>query len=201
MKTTSSLLACFSLAVVVVMPAQAGVEVTASKSLTIQPGGPRPGENGSKYFNIEGKDHKQYASFGVLIFEIPKEVQDKKVKSITLTLVESIPRFAKDGAMRFYLAPDLNGAGDLKFDTNASDGLGNRIMAFHVMGSGSFKKAEMGNRESFSLAVNDTVRELIAKGGKLYLVVVPADAAVAATYFGANESAKDKSPRLTLEAP
>jgi hypothetical protein len=48
--------------------------------------------------------------------------------------------------------------------------------------------------------VNDVVRERIAKGGKLYLVIVPADAAVAATYFGANESANEMSPRLTLEA-
>jgi hypothetical protein len=47
------------------------------------------------------------------------------------TLVQSIPRFAKDGAIHFYLAPNLNGEGDLKFDTNAIDGLGNRIMAFH----------------------------------------------------------------------
>jgi hypothetical protein len=150
---------------------------------------------------IEGKDNEKYSSFGVLIFEISKQVQDKKVKSVTLTLVQSIPRFAKDGAIRFYLAPDLPDAEDLKFDTNAIDGLGNRIMAFHVMGSGTFKKIRTGTTESFSLIVNDVVREQIAKGGKLYLVIVPADATVPATYFGANESAKNNSPRLTLEAP
>jgi hypothetical protein len=32
-------------------------------------------------------------------------------------------------------------------------------------------------------------------------VIVPSDAAVAATYFGATEDAKDKSPRLTLGLP
>jgi hypothetical protein len=201
MKTISILLACVSLAVLVVVPAQVAVEITASRSLTIQPGGSRSGENASKYFNVEGKDNKQYASFGVLIFEIPKEVQDKMVKSVTLTLVQSIPRFAKDGAMRFYLAPDLSDAENLKFDTSALDGLGNRIMAFHAMGSGNFKKVETGTTESFSLTVNDAVHERIAKGGKLYLVVVPADATVAATYFGANESAKNNSPRLTLDLP
>jgi hypothetical protein len=201
MKIISISLGCFPLAVLIAVPAQAGVEVTASKSLTIQPGGPRSGENGSKYFNIERKDNKQYASFGVLIFEIPKEVQDKRVKSVTLTLVESIPRFSKDGAIGFFLAPDLNGAGDLKFDTNRSNGLGDRIMAFQAMGSGNFKKLETGKTETFSLTVDDIARERIAKGGKLYLVIVPADASVAATYFGANESAKDKCPELTLDAP
>jgi hypothetical protein len=199
MRIISIWLACFSLVILVVVPAQAGVEVTASKSLTIQPTGPRSGENGTRYFNIEGKDNDKFASFGVLIFDIPKEAQDKKVRSVTLTLVQSVPGFAKDGAIRFYLAPDLDAAEDLKFDTNAIDGLGNRIMAFHAMGSGNFKKAENGKTESHSLAVNEVLQSQIAKGGKLYLVVVPADASVAATYFGANDSAKDNSPRLTLD--
>jgi hypothetical protein len=148
MKIFSISLGCIPLAVLIAVPAQAGVEVTASKSLTIQPGGPRSGENGSKYFNIEGKDNKQHASFGVLIFEFPADVQSKKVKSMTLTVVQSVTRFSNDGAIRFFLAPDLNDVGDLKFDTNTSDGLGNRIMAFHAMGSGNFKKLETGKTES-----------------------------------------------------
>jgi len=49
--------------------------------------------------------------------------------------------------------------------------------------------------------VDDIVRERIVKGGKLFVVIVPADATVAATYFGAIENAKDKSPRLTLDLP
>jgi hypothetical protein len=191
----------FALAMLMVFPAKAGIEVTASKSLTIQPGGPRSGENGSRYFNIEGKENEKYASFGVLIFEIPKEVQDKQVKGVTLTLVQSVARFSKDGAIRFFLAPDLNDVGDLKFATNTSDGLGNRIMAFQAMGSGNFKKVETGKTDSFSLTVDDIARGRIAKGGNLCLVIVPADGAVAATYFGANESVKDKSPQLTLDVP
>jgi hypothetical protein len=49
--------------------------------------------------------------------------------------------------------------------------------------------------------LDDIARERIAKGGKLCVVIVPADAAVAATYFGATESATDTSPKLTLDAP
>jgi hypothetical protein len=137
----------------------------------------------------------------VLIFEIPREAQDKQVKSVTLTLVQSVASFSKDGTIRFFLAPDLNDIGDLKFDTNTSDGPGNRNMAFQAMGSGNFKKLETGKSDSFSLTVNDIARERIAKGGKLYLVIVPADAAVAATYFAGNENARDKSPKLTLDVP
>ena len=52
---------------------QAGEEVVASKSLTVQPNGPRPGDAGSKYFNIEGKNNEKYASFGVLVFDLTRE--------------------------------------------------------------------------------------------------------------------------------
>jgi hypothetical protein len=199
MKIKSILLASIFLALLTVTPAQAGVEITASKSLTVQPSGPRSGESGRKYFNIQGKENKQYASFGVLTFDIPEELKGKKVKSVRLTLVQSIPRFANDGAIRFFLAPDFDSTEDLKFDTNAIDGLGNRIMVFHVLGSGNFKKTETGKVESFSLTDGAAIREHIAKGGKLCLVIAPADAAVAATYFGVND--KPSSPKLTLEMP
>jgi hypothetical protein len=52
--------------------ALAGIEATATKSLTIQSAGPRQGEAGSRYFNVEGLKNERYASFGVLVFELPK---------------------------------------------------------------------------------------------------------------------------------
>jgi len=193
--------ACCLVASFMVVPSQAGVEVVASKSLTVQPSGPRSGDAGSKYFNIEGKDNEKYASFGVLVFEIPKEIQDKKVKSVSLTLVQSIPKFAKDGAIRFFLAPDLGAKEDLKFDHSAPDGVGNQIKPMRALGSGNFKKDETGKTESFTLTVDDAAQGQIAKGGRLCLVIVPADAAVAATYLGASETDKEMSPRLTLDLP
>jgi len=201
MRILSISAACYFLASFLVVPTQARLEVVASKSLTVQPSGPRSGDAGSKYFNIEGKDNEQYASFGVLVFEIPKESQDKKVKSVTLTLVQSIPAFAKDGAIRVFLAPDLADASDLKFDPNASDGVGSQIKRLHGLGSSNFKKIETGKTESFPLTVDDTVRERIARGGKLCLVIVPADATVAATYFGTGEESTGNRPRLTLDLP
>jgi len=91
--------------------------------------------------------------------------------------------------------------GDLKFDPSASDGVGSQIKPLQALGSGTFNKIETGKTESFSLTVDDTVRERIAKGSKLCLAIVPADSTVAATYFGASENAKDKSPKLTLDLP
>jgi len=200
MRLLSIPLTCCSLAIFLV-PAQAGVEVAASRSLTIQPGGPRSGDAGSKYLNIEGKDNDKYASFGLVVFDIPKEVKGSQVKGLTLTLIQSIPQFAKDGTIKFFLAPDVDAAEDLKFDPNSPDGVGTRIKPLHALGSAAFKKVETGKTESIALTVDDSVRERIAKGGKLYVVIVPADATVAATYFGANENARDKSPKLTLDLP
>jgi hypothetical protein len=178
-----------------------GTEVVASQSLTVQPTGPRSGEAGKRYFNVEGKDNEKFASFGVLIFELPKDVEGKKVKSLTLTLVQTTPKFAKDGAIKLFLAPDLDSKAEFKFDVETPGGVGKQIEPLQAVGSGDFKNPEQGRTQSFNLPLNDAVRDRIAKGGKLCLVIVPADATVAATYYGANEEAADKSPKLTLDLP
>jgi hypothetical protein len=184
-----------------IVPACAGMEVIATRSLTVQPTGPRPGDAGSKYLNIEGKDNDKYASFGVLVFDIPEDAQGKPIKGLSLNLVQSIPKFARDGGIKFFLASDLDPNAELKFDPGASDGVGSQIKDLHPLGSGNFNKIETGKLESFNLTVDESVRGRIAKGGRICLVIVPSDATVAATYFGTAEDAKDKSPRLVLDMP
>src|SRR5262245_12668947 len=182
-------------------PARAETEVVASQALTIQTGGPRQGEAGKDYFNVEGKENDKFASFGVLVFELPKDVQAKELKGLTLKLVQTAPRFAKDGAIKLFLAPDLDLKATLKFEADTPDGVGKQIAPLHPLGSADFKSPEKGKAQTFKLAVNDDVRDRIAKGGKFCLVIVPADAKVAATYFGATEEARENSPRLTLDGP
>jgi hypothetical protein len=181
--------------------ARAETEIVASQSLTIQPGGLRQGDAGSDYFNVEGKDNEKFASFGVLFFELPKDAQVKELKSLTLKLVQTAPRFAKDGALKLFLAPDLDPKADLKFEVDAPDGVGKQIAPLHLLGSADFKSPEKGKAQTFKLAVNEAVRDRIAKGGKLCLMIVPADAKVAATYFGATDKARDSSPKLALDLP
>ncbi len=184
-----------------IVPAQAGEEVTASKSLTVQPNGPREGDAGSKYFNIEGKDNGKYACFGVLVFEMPKKIDASKIKKVTLTLVQSVPAFAKDGEFKFFVAPELDPAAELKFDANSDNGVGNQIKPLHELGSGTFKKVKTGETQTFTLKLDDSSREQFAKGGRLCLVVVPAESQVAATYYGAGDSAEGRSPKLTVDVP
>jgi hypothetical protein len=181
--------------------ALAQTEVVASESQTVQPSGPRTGDAGKKYFNVEGKDNDKFASFGVLVFELPKDVQGKAAKSMKLTLVQSTPKFAKAGAIKLFLAPKFDAKAELKFDPKGEDGVGKQIEPLLALGSGDFKDPEPGRSQSFSLTLTDPIRDRIAKGGKLHLVIVPADASVAATYFGAEDEAQDKRPKLTLELP
>jgi hypothetical protein len=54
------------------LPALAEIKVIATKSLTIQPAGPRQGEAGRSYFNVEGLKNGRYAGLGVLAFALPK---------------------------------------------------------------------------------------------------------------------------------
>jgi hypothetical protein len=181
--------------------AAAGEDVAASKCLTIQPGGPREGEGGTKYFNIEGKDNGKFACFGVLVFEMPKKIDGSKIKSATLTLVQSVPAFAKDGDIKILLAPELDPASELKFDPSTDNGIGKQIKTLLDLGSGTFKKVKNGETQSFTLKLDDTSRERIAKEGRLCLVIVPGDSIVAATFMGTSENDKSSTPKLKLEMP
>ena len=192
MRSMSIAAPCVLVVTLFILPAQAGEELTASKSLTVQPTGPRTGDAGSKYFNIKGKDSGKYASFGVLAFEMPKEFKASKIKGMALTLVQSVPAFAKDGAVKIYLAPELEPAAELKFDAKSENGAGDQIKFLNELCSSTFKKVKTGEPQAFTLKLDDACKERIAKGGKLCLVIVPADSTVAATYVGANDNDKGK---------
>jgi hypothetical protein len=109
-------------------PALAVIESTAIKSLTVQPAGPRPGEAGSRYLNVEGVRKDRCASFGVLAFELPKSGDlAGDVQALNLRLVQSVARFTQDGKVRFYLAETADRGTDplarLKFEAGSSGGV------------------------------------------------------------------------------
>jgi hypothetical protein len=139
------------------LPSLAGTEVTATKSLTVQPTGPRQGEAGSRYFNVEGQKNDRYARFGVLVFELPKgQGRDSEVENLSLRLVQSVPRFARDGKIHFLLAePSERGADSLAaltFDVKSPDGLGrDAFRAVHRLGSEIFTRVKTGQADRFDL--------------------------------------------------
>ena len=76
-------------------------------------------------------------------------------------LAQSVPRFAKDGGIKFFLAPDLDPKAELKFDAQTPDGVGGQIKPLHPLGSGAFKKVETGKTDSFSLVLDDVARDAL----------------------------------------
>jgi hypothetical protein len=187
--------------------ALAWADATASRSLTIQSSGPRTGEAGSKYFNVEGKNKERYASFGVLVFQLPRGEPAAQSIVLTLTLVQSIAAFASDGKVKFYLAEpvktDQESLEQLKFDANVANGLGKDFFkALHELGGGTFKKLETGRVDRFKLTLDEAggryLRDVARMGGAVHLVVAPDDADVAATYFGAGDETEANRPKLSF---
>jgi hypothetical protein len=187
----------------------AGTEATATKSLTVQPAGPRPGEAGSRYFNVEGAKNERYASFGVLVFQLPRGKDEGDVGKLSLRLVQSIPSFAKDGKVRFLLAEPHDQATDaltgLKFDPMSPDGLGkDAFKAVHPLGFGTFAKVRTGQADTFALTLEQAgrayLRGQLKAGGTILIVLVPDDEEVAATYFGAGSEPEANRPQLVIES-
>jgi hypothetical protein len=186
--------------------AMAGDDVVATSGATLLKTGPRTGDNGSNYFNIQGKasgGDGKYASFGVLDFPAPKVGE---IKGLTLTLVQSIPQFAKDGKVKFYLSADAKPGptATMKFDATTPDGLAEQLLPRHPLGAGKFTKVKTGQADSFTLTLDDGARAFVkaqaSKGGTLRIVVVPDDETVAATYFGAGNATPANRPKLTIAA-
>ncbi len=161
----------------------------------VQPAGPRPGEAGSRYFNVEGVKKERYASFGVLAFEVPKGgEQAGDVQALSLRLVQSVARFTQDGKVRFFVAEPADRGTDplaaLKFEAGSSGGVSkDAFKALHALGSVTFKKVETGHADTFELKPDEAgkhyLRDRVKSGGTILIVAVPQDEGVAATFFGA----------------
>jgi hypothetical protein len=157
----------FALAPTLGLPALTEIKSSATRSLTVQPAGSRPGKAGSRYFKVEGVKKERYASFGVLAFELPKggEPADD-VRVLSLRLVQSVARFTRDGKVRFFLTEPADRAGDplagLKFEAGSSRGVGkDAFKALHSTGSGAFEKVETGHADMFELKPEEAGRRYL----------------------------------------
>jgi hypothetical protein len=155
---------------------------------------------------VEGAKNDRYASLGVLVFQLPNS--EGEVEKLSLHLVQRIPRFAKDGKVRFLLAEPRDQGTDtlagLKFDPKSPGGLGkDAFKAIHPLGSGTFTKVRTGQANTFDLKPDEAgrtyLRDQLKAGGTFVIVVVPDDEEVAATYFGAGSETEGNRPRLINE--
>ncbi len=188
------------------------VSVLAVDNATVQPAGPRPGDNGKRFFNVEGNGAGNFASFGVADFNLPTH-EDSEVESIrmlTLTLTQANASFTHDGGMHFWLTTDTttdiqpSDTPDVTFvREDDPDGLDGQLAPRFSLGSGSFVQVDDGQVDSYSFAVSRQLarylREQIRSRGTIRILMSPADSSVAATYAGYS-NVEFTGPVLTISS-
>lgn len=201
--------ACLPAVILGTAPAHAGVEATAATGATVQTKGPRAGDPGKLYLNVEGKNNGEagaYASFAVLDFRLAKPAAPvSKVKGLELQLVQSIARFSKEGTVKVYLAADAaKPLEPLKFDLAVPGGVGDQLGARHLLGEAKFKPGKTGDVNTIDLTPTGpgevVLRGRLDAGEPIRLVILPADDDVAATYFGAGHEKQENRPKLVIDA-
>ncbi len=87
------------------------IALPAIQAAYIRANGLQTGNNGERFFDVEGKDTGKYACYGILRFDTAaiKSDLDKrfgggkyKVVGVTLELSQSLAKFTKDGSVLIY---------------------------------------------------------------------------------------------------
>ncbi len=172
----------------------------ATDNATVQPAGPRPGGNGKNFFNIQGSDNNQFASFGVADFAavdisaLSNSVAS--INSVTFSLVQSNAGFSTTGPLNFWftsdLATDIQPGSSLAFDPSAGalpDGVGTQLADLFFVGSGTYTLANTGDVDMFtfdslSAATEAFLVNQLNMSNALRAVITPDNATVSATYAG-----------------
>jgi autotransporter-associated beta strand protein len=192
------------------------VSATASLSSTVQVAGPRTGSSGTNFFNVEGSNNGNFASFGVLDFSADAfnlAFPATAVSNLTLSLTESNSGFTKaSGGLNFYLVTDTttsianDGSSPLIFDSaNAPEGLGAQLGTTpFLLGAGTFSGASTGTVDTYSFSLNTEAQtyllsQLNAEGSTVRLVITPTDATGASTWAGSTNSSAASRPLLSLD--
>ncbi len=193
----------------------------AVDNATVQVEGPRSGDNGKRFFNMEGNQNGDctvetvppcFASFGVADFDsdclqIRGEIES--IRSLTVTFVQSNAAFTHDGALHFWLTTDtttdIQPGKDpaVKFLlADDPDGLAGQLTPRFFLGSGTFTQVEDGHPDPFSFRLSRQAEHYLVRQirhhGTIRIAVSPADGAVAATYAGFSND-EFSGPVITLD--
>jgi len=195
------------------------VSGTAFTSATVQVAGPRTGTSGTNFLNVEGSNNGNFASFGVVdfnvsVFNLAFPVTD--VSNLAFSLTENNAAFTvANGGLNFYLTTDTTtsiaaGASPLKFLTaSAPEGLGSQLATTYLLGSGTFSSNSgatgSGTVDTYSLLLSGAsqsyfINQLNTANAVLRLIITPTDATGASTWNGGTNSTTSVRPKLAFNA-
>ena len=194
------------------------VTVEAFNNATIQPAGPRSGPNGKNFFNIEGADNGQFASWGAADFDNAAfgisvaNPNDLIINGLWLELTQSNAAFTKNGPVSIYLVEDSAtsiepGVSPFRFDTSSlPEGLGSQFSTIYHLANGYFTKVANGHLDVYDIfsGLSPATKNILR--GKLIsppvnpirLVITPLANDTAATWAGFSNSTY-AGPTLRLD--
>jgi len=179
----------------------ADLSLAAFDNATVQPGGPRSGDFGKIFFNIEGSANGGFASFGVADFDLnalnPGFAVADVTDTLTLDIVESNAGFTTNGAYSVYFTDavdvSIQPGSPLNYQSG-NDGVASvdpLLTNLSFLGSFTFVENGDGSVDTVDLTLSSAAEAYIIEQFKdadtddvLRLVFAPDEPAVAATYAG-----------------
>jgi hypothetical protein len=173
------------------------IESQANDVATVWPAGPRPGDFGKIFFNIEGTSNGQFASFGVADFKVATPGPVLSVSNtLMLFLTQSNTIFTHNGGLQFFVTTDTAtdiqpGTSPLQFlSAFPPTGIGGQLSTLLSLGTGSFVQVASGHLDQFMFTLTAAEQAYVLGqlngNGRLRVVIGATDATVSATYAGLN---------------
>lgn len=194
----------------------ADIELSAVETATVYENGPRDGEKGRLYLNIEGASHGQFASFGYAVFD-PSVLDDNqganRILSLTLELTHAPSRFSTAGKVQIWLAPSpMTLPGNMRFDPTARPtGVGTQVgRLIPLIGNFEYDpNLSPGAMFFWEITATETllsqIRNAIQTKSLIHLVITPVGEDVAATFAGMDwverDTGRSGAPRLIVNVP
>jgi hypothetical protein len=181
----------------------ATVTVEAFDNATVQPGGPRGGSSGKAFFNIEGANLGNFASYGVTRFDLGAAksgfdadfgVAGWRIDSVTLLLTQSNASFTADGTVGIRhtdadLADIQRGTSVLAYpvDGDFTDLVALGDYAFVETATGAIERHTLFERGGVDHSGSGRLVDDLLTDTLLTLVLVDLSPGVAATYAGSTD--------------
>ena len=175
-------------------------EVLALENATVQPAGIRQGDNGLMFFNIQGEGGGDFASYGVVRFDVSEE-KDRldrvfgadgwSVDTVDLFLTQANAFFTSDGGVEIFFTGDddedisqTTGLISYPIDDEFSDLESILAYDFVQINDGELEQYTLFDASGLNSAGGTALMNDILTDNIVTLVLMETDPSVAATYAG-----------------
>jgi hypothetical protein len=179
---------------------------------TIQPNGPRTGDNGNRYFNIEGADYGDYASYGALRwdtsdiiagFDATYGAGNWQIDEVTVAFTQEPAFWVTDGPMDIFFASNdtinIKTGNDVVYGDMGAP-LGVDVDNDTPVASYNFVGGAQGQVDYHTFSDVATIEADMMNDTTLTLMVYEGASSTAAGYRGQEEYEGRMPPQLIITA-